>query len=492
MDRNLVRFGLIAIFLLIVFAAFQLCPPQKTLKPGLDLAGGTSLVYEIDITGLENDEIDNLAQRLIPILKKRIDPGNIQNIVMRPLGDTRIEIQVPLASPETYTKRKAFDDALQAIAAENINLAIIKRSLGKTEAERTKEFAEFAGESESRLQILSNLAEAYDNRKAVQTERDTAKAELDLIAAYFKEADIPQNTLMQIAVDSGKVDPNSLEKSIEAVAGQMPDAEKAREKIQDYSVAYAKWALAVNELTAPETGLNALYRDVESLLKNFNLGTDTITEVLEMPAGSRKRGELIEGFIAAFPSRSEEIKNLVAVFEDYRPLRGRIDGPEDVKRMLKGAGVLEFRVLPKMDDGKTGRNEVLAYIDALKVKGPKLASDSRYVWIEIEDFEDGKWRPSDRNQIVVGSFAEKFYVLASNQKNECLLKYSQQKAWKLEKAKATADQMGRRAIEFDFDEVGSKYFYNLTKDNLTGHYALSLTGRPFQHQTSRAQFEDAE
>src|SRR4030043_1049226 len=131
MDRNLVRFGLAAIIVLVLFAAFELYPPSEKLKPGLDLAGGTSLIYEIDVTGLEGAEIDNLAQRLSPILLKRLDPGNIQNIIMRPQGDTRLEIQVPLASADTYIKRRAYDDAINAIAEDNINLAIIKRTLVK-------------------------------------------------------------------------------------------------------------------------------------------------------------------------------------------------------------------------------------------------------------------------------------------------------------------------------------------------------------------------
>ena len=102
MDKNVVRFGLIGIILLVIFAAAQLYPPTEKLKPGIDLAGGTSLIYDIDTTGLVGGETDNLATKLRPILLTRIDPGNIQNIVMRPQGDTRIEIQVPLASADTH------------------------------------------------------------------------------------------------------------------------------------------------------------------------------------------------------------------------------------------------------------------------------------------------------------------------------------------------------------------------------------------------------
>lgn len=81
-------------------AAWNVYPPKDKLKLGLDLAGGTSLIYEIDTQGLDRLERKGLAQRMIPILLRRIDPTNVANIVMRPQGDTRIEIQLPVSSAE--------------------------------------------------------------------------------------------------------------------------------------------------------------------------------------------------------------------------------------------------------------------------------------------------------------------------------------------------------------------------------------------------------
>ncbi len=73
------------------------------LKRGIDLAGGTILVYQIDPnrsiqTG--TDEGDDLMERvtsakLIPSLTKRINPAGTQEIVLRPYGEDQIEIIVP-------------------------------------------------------------------------------------------------------------------------------------------------------------------------------------------------------------------------------------------------------------------------------------------------------------------------------------------------------------------------------------------------------------
>ena len=476
MDKNLVRFGLVAIIVLVIFAAFELYPPSEKLKPGLDLAGGTSLIYEIDTTGLRRTEIDNLAQRLSPILLKRIDPGNMQNIIMRPQGDTRLEIQVPLASADTHRKREAYDKALEAIAEDNINLAIIKRTLTKDPNERAAVFAEFAADSNERKEILDQLASAYDARKTAQEKRDGFKAELDTITEKLEKAGVNKEMLISIAPAWDTMDPNEQKSTLERLTSDANDkdvkksnieqAKQKREQIEQYFEVYQQWSQVVNELTKPETGLNAVYRQAEIRLRDFNLDVETLTKVLEMPEKSIKRAESIQQFKNNFPSRKEKIDALVKAFEEYRPVKGRIDGPEDVKRMLKGTGVLEFRILPKLDDGRTNRDEMLTYIEALKTKGPKLASDSKYIWVQIEDIENNTWRMTERNQIILGTFADKYYVLTSNQKGECLLRNTGKKPWKLEKAGTTVDQLGKRAISFTFDEVGASLFYNITSNNL--------------------------
>ncbi len=67
MDKNLIwKIGLIV--LLVGLAVLQLYPPQDNLKLGLDLAGGTSLIYDIDTLDLDASERKGLSQRMIPIL----------------------------------------------------------------------------------------------------------------------------------------------------------------------------------------------------------------------------------------------------------------------------------------------------------------------------------------------------------------------------------------------------------------------------------------
>src|ERR1022692_921861 len=79
-------------------------------KFGVDLVGGTILVYEIDLR--KNQDVDNKfdATRDINVLaeslKRRIDPNDLYNIVIRPAGgEGRVEIILPTGG--TYRTQKA-------------------------------------------------------------------------------------------------------------------------------------------------------------------------------------------------------------------------------------------------------------------------------------------------------------------------------------------------------------------------------------------------
>lgn len=94
----------VLVLLPIVIAVWVLYPPSQTLKPGIDLAGGTSLIYEIDTQGLSLDERRDLSSRMITVLRRRIDPANIQNL-MAASG------QQPLRNPNASRQRRSTSEA---------------------------------------------------------------------------------------------------------------------------------------------------------------------------------------------------------------------------------------------------------------------------------------------------------------------------------------------------------------------------------------------
>jgi SecD/SecF fusion protein len=114
MQRNYLRGLLVCLIPCLVAAVFAVRLDKYRL--GIDLAGGTILVYEINLertkqrkeafgkldegpksrsapaAGLTSDEMNQLAGQI----KRRIDPTDIKNVTVRPLGDSRVEIILPV------------------------------------------------------------------------------------------------------------------------------------------------------------------------------------------------------------------------------------------------------------------------------------------------------------------------------------------------------------------------------------------------------------
>ena len=105
-------------------------PPDKKLKLGIDLSGGTILVYEAENlpAGFNMDE-------LIAALKKRADPEGVKEIPIRKIGGNRIEIILPQASNEEVEEvKKMLTDVgsleFRILANGKHDKDIVNRALG--------------------------------------------------------------------------------------------------------------------------------------------------------------------------------------------------------------------------------------------------------------------------------------------------------------------------------------------------------------------------
>lgn len=464
---------IVLIVALVVGAAAIITPINKRLKPGLDLAGGTSLIYSIDTEGMESDEIKGLSQKMIPIILRRIDPTGVANIVIRPQGDTRLEIQLPLASKDTRDKRQDYQDSLDALEAGNVNIARIVHDLSLDPKLRLEKFSKYAKGSEQKLEILKNLAQVNDKREKARSERDALNAEKQKLAKELETLTVSPNTLDYKISDWAKLSGEALDKAITKFVKPGEDdkplsAEQISKKglLIKYVDAYKSWAKVVNQLTE-DNGLNSRFDSALTELSKLNINTDALARIMETPA----RTEYLDRLKADFPERKEQIEKFVNAFEEYKTVRGRLDDPEDLKRMLKGSGVLEFRILPSLAAGTIESDLAQSYILDLKKKGPKQASDSNYVWIEIENINE--WQNAGS---VVAEFADTYYVLASNKPNQTLLQ-KQDGKWKLEKASPGVDQAYRRAIDFQLNEIGAKKFFKLTSKNIDAPLCIILDNK---------------
>jgi SecD/SecF fusion protein len=467
MSKNL-TLKIILIIVLVAVAAFTLYPPSKTLKPGIDLAGGTRLIYEIDTHGLTETEKKDLSQKLITVLRRRIDPANIQNLIWLPQGNNRFEIRMPLASPEAHQKRQNYETAETTLLDKNVSAAKIMRSLKKPPEERVELFRQFAQDDPNRLAILNTLATAYDEREELKSKRDALYSEREASEAKMSSAGLDLDKINENISNWTTLDANDLSKSINTFT----DVNDNRDLLTGYVKTYIEWSEASNQLLEKDTE----YIEARNAIDQLNLTKEKLDYCLELSEKSSKRKQEIEKLKTDFPDRVNEINKVVAAYDEYRPFRGRLDDPKDLQRMLKGAGILEFRILPTQGHPDVDMDQIAGYIERLKELGPKAASDSQYVWCEIENIDD--WKAADREQrpSITESFGDKYYVLASNKTDDTMLHNPGKKEWKLEKAYPSTDQMGRRAIGFLLDDRGGNKFFKLTRKNVDRPLCILLDG----------------
>src|SRR5687768_13903559 len=104
---------------------------KPDLKPGIDMVGGTSLLYEIKIPEGTAATSSNLVTEVMTALKKRVDPDGVRNLIWRPQGSTRLEIQMPLTSTagQSQKLRAAFGEAQAKLEDTNVRVGEVLRAV---------------------------------------------------------------------------------------------------------------------------------------------------------------------------------------------------------------------------------------------------------------------------------------------------------------------------------------------------------------------------
>jgi SecD/SecF fusion protein len=86
-------------------------------KLGVDLVGGTILVYEVDPDKKQQDNYE--PQQLAAALKRRIDPADLYNVTIRPVSTTRVEIILPTGGKhQAEVERQAWDELIEQVKQE--------------------------------------------------------------------------------------------------------------------------------------------------------------------------------------------------------------------------------------------------------------------------------------------------------------------------------------------------------------------------------------
>ena len=229
--NHLGRLTLICIVLLAalwsIFPSGNLAHPA--LKPGIDMVGGTSLLYEIKAPEGGWNQSTPLSTAVMDALKKRVDPDGVRNLIWRPQGNERLEIQMPTtaASAESRAKRDDFAVAQRELEATNVRpaevLTAIEDSTGK---DRDDKLSALAMGDPARTKIFADLVKAYDAIGVAHTARNAAaeaqaRANYDDLSTKIADTNLPPKTLEDVLNIKGDTRAPKLD-AIKAASADFP------------------------------------------------------------------------------------------------------------------------------------------------------------------------------------------------------------------------------------------------------------------------------
>lgn len=390
---------------------------KVNLKPGIDIAGGTSLTYEIKqvegSTGPTRTGGQTLAEQVAAALKRRVDPNGVLNLVWRPQGDTRLEIQIPRTahSGDRDKAQKALASAreelreINDVGADDVTHAV-EQLKG---AERDKKLTELAAGSKQRLELFHRLAKLHD-----EIEQDKA-----------------------------------------AYTAAKGDDEKTE--------------IATRQATA-----EIAYDKAKKEIGTAGVAQDELETILSLPqAEQQKRVDAVIAQAPDFTARTKAIKDYQAAYGEYNAVKGSLDDAADLKRLLRGSGVLEYHILVSEQDVQGPQAQ--AMIERLRTKGPSGQANDQMRWYLVDNPEEfGK-----HNTYTMDGDPDHHYSLAwAIPGKQMVHNVPGQQEWKLADARAGIDpNNGNRLVEFSFDSVGARFFGDLTRNNINNPLAIILDNK---------------
>ncbi|MFQ5501713.1 MAG: protein translocase subunit SecD, partial [Phycisphaerae bacterium] len=492
---------------LVALAFASVNPIDEKMKFGIDLAGGYSLLYELDDTGMQGTDRTGLSKRVIEVLRKRVDPNNVFNLVWRPVGHNRIEIQMPRPSADVKEARQKKENLLDQLQATILRRSDVIAAVSRQEepSVRNARFERLAGGLTARIPLLEAAAKAYDELNAMdiayqdrvlKIESESLKLE-QLVEAVKKPAGeretalaafgrgIPEREalLAKFAEVGGAYwDAQRAAKNGGEGAAQVPSPEEMVRIKADYESVY-KQLMATNidpeKLTEGATldevvRLEEVFDKAVAEVIGTNMELGLLQGILDMKATDKERPIRLKKLTDQYPGLADLINGLVAATDElnkHRRGEGRLEDPADLQRLLKGAGVLDFRILP------TGASDPKfdEYRERIAKSGPRpKPGEENYQWFEIEnpaDFLklDNLEEDFDKRKMslsyVVERFGDKYYVLSEIGEGSAMTHSAvkSERDWSLKNSRFTRDRNGGPAIGFTLDEIGGSKFGALTR-----------------------------
>jgi SecD/SecF fusion protein len=394
------------------------------LKPGIDMVGGTSLLYEIKRPAGGYRGSDNLAEKVMTALKRRVDPDGVRNLVWRPEGNTRLEIQMPFSGASRQTsvdRRKVAEqlaDARQKLEATNVNpqdvLDAVEQRNGLTRADLPR----LADGDPDRTAFIASLTDIWDKLQAAHAAQD---ADLEArLRAKYQSLTQPQN----------------------------PDGSAA-----------------------------------QNPMEATNLRPAELESTLESPDRASELAAVKSNF-ANFPARLSAIDAYVNAFDAQAKLKGSLDDSEDLKRLLRGSGVLEFHIVVDPDNfDAADRAEYVKMVQRLHQEGPRVEAGDTMRWYPVD-------KPENIHQHSE-TYNGKQYILCWITPEKTMDHREGQPRWSLDSAYPAPTQNGDTVVGFKFDPAGGQLFGTLTGNNIHRPMAVVLDDKVINVATIQSRISES-
>lgn len=443
-DKNLYwKIGLIV--LVVTLCVWAIWPPSQQLKGGIDLVGGTSLLYEIDTAGLLERDKTDLAERVMRRLKQRVDPQGQRNLVWRPIGQNRLEIQMPRPPKELGQRRATYEKAREVLRATRVDRGDIEAAFALTGPAREEAIQKLIRGVPARQQLLESLAAAKDKLTAADAARATSR-------------------------------PGATSQTMPA------GLEQARE---DYYQGFDK-VLATNinlDRLGDLLALGAADKERATKLDAFKKEyVDRLADALGIGKEDTERAAKLAKVESECKAIFDEADALTKAYDLWALNKGALEDPSDLQRLLRGQGVLEFRILaernpanPDMIDARGGAfaEPISKYTDQLAKFGPRFRPGDQFQWFKIG--KPDEFRPS--GAAITADYIGTKYVLAFKIDDKVdTMALPHDGRWALTRAIPDRDQRGRWSVSFTLDPAGGARFEKMTETNKQHPLCIILDG----------------
>lgn len=528
MKNLLIRIVIVLVVLLLFGTA--VIPPKDKLKLGKDLAGGTTLTYAIG--GNESGEPPTRqdVEQVITVIRDRIDPNGVYDISIVAQGTEQIEISMPAPSTEVVAARQQFEAMLADLGKSSLEESQVNDLVRLAPAERETRIAALSEGMTQREAALREAVAAYDEMVAAREAYDAVKAEMDAALAPFELAVTAAEevvTAAEVAIGESELPMNRV-RGLNALEGENLAREMARlidenAEWEPLITAYLEAQAALDQATTAQVDAQTEWDEqlipledraaqadyefaqIRTKAARTSIDIEEVRRALDRDTASRSmmqdgravelaspQEQAIQRLKDDYPALSDQIVAVADAFNTYKSLTRGYDDPKELIALLKGAGVLNFRIAPQPNAPlpfDTLRSE-------LKEFGPtNIQSSTQVRWYPVDDLSAWWDTPEQqqvieenpygfflsKHQLIADSFDGQVYMLLYNTTDKALSEASG--PWKATGASPSIDNLGRPAVSFNLDANGAKKFSELTQNNLQEPMAITLDGRVYSIAT---------